>query len=117
MNVFKPKTYGNRNKCFYCGSKKQSLDHFYPKSLGGKLKVPCCLECNRKKGCLIPEKWVDLMKTDLPKYSRKINKVENLISKLTYNNCESKAEPFKNPKLEIYKTKYIFSDDFERYSG
>ena len=41
------------NKCIYCGSSSESLDHIHPKSKGGESTtcncVPCCLSCNGKK--------------------------------------------------------------------
>ena len=41
------------NKCIYCGSKSESLDHLYPQSKGGETItsncVPCCLSCNGNK--------------------------------------------------------------------
>ena len=42
-----------RNKCIYCGSNSESIDHLYPRSKGGETItcncVPCCLSCNGKK--------------------------------------------------------------------
>ena len=41
------------NKCIYCGSNSESIDHLSPRSKGGKTItrncVPCCLSCNGKK--------------------------------------------------------------------
>ena len=41
------------NKCIYCGSNSESIDHLYPRSKGGETItsncVPCCLSCNGKK--------------------------------------------------------------------
>ena len=42
-----------RNKCIYCGSHSESIDHLFPRSKGGETItsncVPCCLSCNGKK--------------------------------------------------------------------
>lgn len=52
-------------RCFYCGSRlsrrNTTIDHLIPLSKGGsdkpRNKVDCCLDCNRDKGCLMPEEW------------------------------------------------------------
>lgn len=45
------------SECFYCGiamdDKTQTRDHVYPRSLGGKLTIPACTTCNRRKGSLL----------------------------------------------------------------
>lgn len=46
--------------CFYCGDElhidNRTKDHIYPKCLGGKVVVPCCAGCNkRKKNWLLDE--------------------------------------------------------------
>jgi hypothetical protein len=53
------------SSCFYCGRDMtdctkdaiRTKDHVTPRSLGGKLKVPCCLECNKLKGQLKLEEY------------------------------------------------------------
>lgn len=54
-----------RNKCYYCGKeitlKEMTLDHVYPKSLGGPTipqnLVPSCRECNGRKENMTPEQF------------------------------------------------------------
>ena len=47
--------------CYYCGSKPQSLDHYIPRSRGGKTLdnnlVPACLTCNAEKRDMLPEEY------------------------------------------------------------
>ena len=53
----------DRNRCQYCGdhfsTRELNLDHVVPLSRGGKSSwqniVCCCLECNGRKGSLLPE--------------------------------------------------------------
>ena len=62
MNVYQPRTLGNKIKCWYCGSNGPTEgDHFYPKSLGGRLKVRSCIKCNREKGDLTPLEWINYL--------------------------------------------------------
>ena len=48
----------NDNKCYICGveltKENTTADHVFPKSLGGKEKRKCCLQCNRTKRDLLP---------------------------------------------------------------
>jgi hypothetical protein len=51
--------------CFICGKpvkrNKMTLDHYYPKSLGGSTEVfnlvCCCKQCNRLKRSQVPKDW------------------------------------------------------------
>jgi len=57
--------YRDNKRCFYCGKtllfKQSTLDHYYPKSLGGRGEifnlVNCCKKCNEEKGNELPEDW------------------------------------------------------------
>lgn len=46
------------DKCYICGvdltKENKTLDHVFPKSLGGKQTQHCCLQCNRTKRDLLP---------------------------------------------------------------
>lgn len=48
-------------QCSYCGKwvheKKLTRDHVYPKSLGGQIKTPSCLQCNIDKDNMKPIEW------------------------------------------------------------
>lgn len=54
-----------RNKCYYCGQEilpaKMTLDHVYPRSLGGPTipqnLVPACRKCNGRKENMTPEQF------------------------------------------------------------
>jgi 5-methylcytosine-specific restriction endonuclease McrA len=51
-----------KNKtCHYCGShdREMTKDHVTPKAHGGKQKVDCCLICNRAKGCMTHEEFIE----------------------------------------------------------
>lgn len=45
-------------QCSYCGKpvyeKNLTRDHVYPKSKGGIVKTPCCLQCNIRKEDMKP---------------------------------------------------------------
>jgi 5-methylcytosine-specific restriction endonuclease McrA len=76
-------TIGIENECFYCGKKcTTTLDHFYPKCLGGKLKVNCCLECNLEKGSRVPKAWIkhNLNKMQTMESEHEIIKCEKIIN-------------------------------------
>lgn len=57
--------YRENKRCFYCGKtllfKQSTLDHYYPRSLGGRGEifnlVNCCKKCNEEKGNELPEDW------------------------------------------------------------
>lgn len=54
-----------RRECYYCHKKffpsEMTLDHLYPQQIGGPTitnnLVPCCNECNGKKGNLTREEY------------------------------------------------------------
>lgn len=59
-NIFENRTLGNIKKCWYCGQEgfKMTKDHYYPKSLGGRLMVRCCHNCNGIKAAKTPIQWI-----------------------------------------------------------
>jgi hypothetical protein len=59
LTIYTPRTLGNPQKCWYCGKQGATEgDHFYPRSLGGRLKVRSCIPCNRTKADLTPLEWI-----------------------------------------------------------
>jgi hypothetical protein len=59
LTVYSRRTLGNHKRCWYCGAWCETEgDHFYPKSMGGVLKVRCCVPCNREKADRTPLEWV-----------------------------------------------------------
>jgi hypothetical protein len=48
-------------QCSYCGceipEKQVTRDHVYPKSKGGIIKTPCCINCNIIKEDMKPIEW------------------------------------------------------------
>lgn len=77
--------------CWYCGkyipfhSKKRTKDHFWPKSRKGKLRVVCCLDCNRLKKDLLPHQFLAYLKKqkandpeNAQKYGRMITATKSL---------------------------------------
>lgn len=64
-SVFSKKKLGNDEECFYCDKYADTKDHFYPKSLGGKLTVFCCKKCNQDKANLIPKHWLMYIQHEL----------------------------------------------------
>ncbi len=61
-SVYNPRTIGGKH-CYYCGIElyegiNKSKDHFWPKSLGGRLKVRCCKSCNTMKKNFTPEGFI-----------------------------------------------------------
>lgn len=64
-NVYETKKLGG-DTCWYCGitliPQIRTMDHFWPKSMRGRIKVSCCLNCNRLKKNLTPNGFVDLLK-------------------------------------------------------
>ena len=79
LSIYKPVNLGNFDKCWYCGETSiTTADHFYPKSLGGRLKVRCCKDCNEIKKDLTPEEWIEFIKEQklkFPKFVRKYNRM------------------------------------------
>lgn len=65
-NVYTSFTLGS-DKCWYCGEvlfpSTSTADHFWPKSMRGRLKVSCCSNCNRMKGNLTSNGFIDLLKS------------------------------------------------------
>ena len=62
INVFKYKKLGSESHCWYCGCylthQNTSTDHFWPKHLGGRLRVSCCKACNKFKNDLTPTEFI-----------------------------------------------------------
>jgi len=51
---------GRPDKCWYCGQEEKcTIDHFYPKSMGGTVKVYACKICQAAKGNLMPDKFIE----------------------------------------------------------
>lgn len=63
LNIHQARSLGNREKCWYCGAEGPTTgDHFYPKSLGGRLKVRSCIPCNSDKADLTPLEWMNYLR-------------------------------------------------------
>ena len=70
-------TYASKDSehCYYCGNNifenTRTIDHQYPRAFGGISipcnMVPCCSECNSKKGDLTSEKFKEWIKFNTPK--------------------------------------------------
>jgi len=58
-------TYGN--KCFYCGSNFEHIDHYVPLSKGGSHTLenirPSCKDCNLVKNNKTPDEWMEFLRT------------------------------------------------------
>lgn len=77
LNVHQRRTLGNPYRCWYCGLEGLTEgDHFYPKSLGGQLKVRSCIACNREKANLTPLEWMNYLRLIRGRWQR--NKVKSL---------------------------------------
>ena len=54
-------TDGKYVQCAYCGKfiyhRRVTRDHIYPKSKGGVLKAPACMNCNEEKEDMLPIEW------------------------------------------------------------
>ena len=82
-----------RRECYYCHKKffpsEMTLDHLYPQQIGGPTVtnnlVPCCNECNGRKGNLTREEYFvfsHLCSTDEKlKYSIELNKKRKELQK------------------------------------
>lgn len=61
--------------CSYCGltlpTRKLTRDHIYPKSRGGVLVTPCCMQCNQAKGDKKPIEWAIFYSENELKLARK----------------------------------------------
>jgi 5-methylcytosine-specific restriction endonuclease McrA len=79
-------------QCYYCKEYLTDLnrtkDHVIPKSKGGKLtkdnKVYACRKCNRNKGDLTIEEWMEKLKTLklVPKTKKMFHKKEFILPTL-----------------------------------
>lgn len=88
-------TYSLKNDkiCPYCGRRMEqnemTLDHIYPRDLGGPTitnnLLPCCKECNSKKGNLTKEQFLNMLlaeqKGNEEKYLRAIRKQQEELRK------------------------------------
>jgi 5-methylcytosine-specific restriction endonuclease McrA len=70
--------------CWYCGdhftSWNYTKDHFWPKHMGGRLKVPCCKNCNNEKAHLTPLGFIEKlnkMKTKHPAHVKRFDRMIN----------------------------------------
>jgi hypothetical protein len=71
LNIHQARNLGNREKCWYCGAEGPTTgDHFYPKSLGGRLKVRACTSCNNAKADLTPLEWMKYLRQTRNRWSR-----------------------------------------------
>lgn len=65
LSIYDSKKLGN-NKCWYCGCElyisTKTTDHFFPKHMGGRLKVVCCKNCNQEKKGLTPNGFIEHLK-------------------------------------------------------
>lgn len=58
----------DEEKCYHCSKplryNKTTLDHYFPRSLGGTEEVfnlvSCCKQCNRLKRSIVPKDWVQV---------------------------------------------------------
>lgn len=86
LNVYKTWTLGDHSKCWYCGDGCCSTaDHFWPKSMGGRLKVRCCRNCNTNKKDLTPTEWIEY--------------IEEVIERLSTTNHLKQLERWKRMKV------------------
>ena len=71
LSIYEGRSIGNFDKCWYCGVDcKTTADHFWPKSLGGRLKVRACANCNREKKGLTPNGWAKYLKGQRDKFEK-----------------------------------------------
>lgn len=87
----------HRNKiktCCYCGIKLDSSnfsrEHVQPSSKGGSNKkhnkLPCCIPCNRQKGCMTLDQYVDWLYRNKPEnWQRKVQGCEMTMYKTILN--------------------------------
>jgi hypothetical protein len=77
LSVYRSRTLGNKYKCWYCGEEGETeSDHFYPRSLGGMLKVCSCKKCNNEKADLTPLEWINYLRLVRNRWQR--NKIKFL---------------------------------------
>lgn len=80
INVYKNRTIGNPNRCFYCGAEGYTnADHFYPKCLGGRFKVRSCVSCNSEKKNLTPRKWIAYLRDQIEEDLNKREKYQRML--------------------------------------
>lgn len=95
LSIYDNKTLGDRH-CWYCGEWLfegiRTKDHFYPKRLGGKLKVRCCKNCNGIKSHMTPLRFIEYLqelKADHPAkefgYDRRINATQSLWDRVKWS--------------------------------
>ena len=89
-SVYKGITLGG-DRCWYCGehipagSYRRTADHFWPKHLGGRLKVRCCKNCNNEKRHLTPNGFIehlDKLKRTQPHYALRFDRMITATSTL-----------------------------------
>jgi hypothetical protein len=77
LSIYNPITLGNKYKCWYCGEDGfTNADHFFPKSLGGRIKVRSCIRCNSEKADLTPSGWMDYLRSYIIRLQK--NKIKSL---------------------------------------
>lgn len=98
LSVYENKTLGDKH-CWYCGEwlfdKSKTKDHFFPKLLGGRLRVICCRNCNGMKGHLTPIAFIAYLhqiraltphKQNLhPKFDRMITATQTLWDRVKWS--------------------------------
>ncbi len=85
LSVYIGKKLGG-DRCWYCGvsipvgSYRRTADHFFPKSMNGRLKVVCCKNCNDEKKNLTPNGFIihlEKIKKKQPAHIEKLNRMIN----------------------------------------
>ncbi len=110
--------YREEKKCFYCSKsllfKQSTLDHYYPKSLGGSDEifnlVNCCKKCNEQKGDSLPNDW---QKVILNLFLRAVQD-----GKIRGKNINMAQKILKNKLMEVHrieKTNKFFVFQSKRY--
>ena len=60
-----------QDHCWYCGDDltnsrfRKTKDHFWPKVLGGRMKVVCCKNCNMEKKSMTPVGYITYLEGKL----------------------------------------------------
>jgi len=71
LSIYDSKKLG-KNKCWYCKCELNQInktsDHFFPRYMGGRLKVVCCKNCNQEKKDLTPNGFIEHLKKLKNKY-------------------------------------------------
>lgn len=89
-NVFENWILGG-DHCWYCAkyipfhSPERTMDHFWPRSRKGQLRVACCRDCNVLKKAMLPHQFLAMLKRkkqyepeNAAKYSRMITATKSL---------------------------------------